>query len=422
VVSPERNDDVTEPSFDLNSQDFKKNPFPTFARLRDTGPIVRVKLPLVGSIWIVTTYESVTTMLRDRENFVMEAQRIGRSRLPGLLNWLPQSFRALSKNMLTTDEPDHRRLRGLVEQAFLRQSVEEMRDRLELLADRQLDHLESKAHESNGTVDLIEHFARPFPLSVISELLGLPDGDRPKFTKFANRLTKATSVATMFAAMPGVWSLTRYFRRQFESCRKNPRPGLISALVAAEQDGQRLTEDELVAMSYLLLLAGHETTVHLLGTGVLALLQHPVQLQKLQGDWSKASAAVDESLRYMSPIQVTKPRYAVRNLELYGQHVKRGDIVMALLASANSDPEEFRNPEEFDVDRVPNRHVGFGTGIHVCLGLKLARAEGAIAYEKLFTRFPDAKLAIPATDLLWTKRIGMRAPSTLPLVLGSRHD
>jgi cytochrome P450 len=254
------------PAFDITSQEFKRNPFPQFARMRDAGPFARVKLPMVGEIYAATTYESVTALLRDQATFVLEPRNAGRKGMPGVFRWMPRSLRLLTRNMLTTDEPDHRLLRGLVEQAFLRQSVDAMRGRLATLAEGYLQQL--ARHGRSEPVDLIEHFARPFPLAVICELLGLPEEDRPVFSQFAGRLTRATSVLTTLSALPGIWRLLQYLRRQFAECRRGPRPGLISALVEAEQDGNRLSEDELLAMSFLLLLAGHETTIHLISGAV----------------------------------------------------------------------------------------------------------------------------------------------------------
>lgn len=405
---------------DLTTQAFKRNPFPTFAQLRETGPLVRTKLPLVGEVWLATTYNSVCQVLRDQSNFVLEPQNAGKKHIAGMQWWMPRMFRILAKNMLTSDEPNHRRLRGLVEQAFLRQSVEAMRDRISSLADRYLDQMEQKAEENNGTVDLNRFFARPFPLVVICELLGLPEEDQPRFSRWAGRLTKAGSLFGILAALPGIWRLLRYFRRQFRECRQAPRPGLISALVEAEDQGDRLSEDELLAMAFLLLLAGHETTVYLISGGILALSEHDGQRAELISDWSRVESAVEETLRYVSPVQMTKPRIASRDVELHGQTIKRGENVIALLASANCDPEQFEEPERFEITRHPNHHVAFGTGIHVCLGLKLARAEAAIAFEKLFTRFPRLKLAVAPSDLQWLPRFGLRAVASLPVQLGAR--
>jgi cytochrome P450 len=188
--------------------------------------------------------------------------------------------------------------------------------------------------------------------------------------------------------------------------------------VTAEQAGDRLDEDELLATTFLLMFAGHETTVHLISSGVLALLDHPDQKAKLTADWSKAGSAVDEAIRFVSPVQMTKPRYASRDLDLHGRSIRRGDVFVPLLAAANSDPARFDHPERFDISRHPNPHLGFGTGIHVCLGMKLARTEAEIAFERIFTRFPDLALSVPSSELAWTKKIGMRSLYALPMIPG----
>lgn len=409
---------MTAPRFDLVSQEFKRDPLPTFARMRELGPLVHARLPLVGDVWLATTYASVKEILRDQATFVREPRNAGKTRMAGMRWWMPRTVLVLSKNMLGRDEPDHRRLRTLVEEAFLRASVEEMRPRIAALADQTLDDWERAAVGGGGSADFIRHFARPFPLAVICELLGLPAEDRPKFTRWAGRLTTATSLLGFAAALPGLRNVQNYLRQEFRKCRERPRPGLISALVSAEQAGDRLDEDELLAMAFLLLFAGHETTVHLISGGVHALLDHPDQKSKLTADWAKAGSAVDEVLRFVSSVQFTKPRYASRDLEFHGQMIRRGEVFMPLLAAANSDPERFELPEKFDIDRSPNPHLSFGAGIHVCLGMKLARAEVEIAFERIFTRFPALGRSVPSSDLEWTKRLGLRALRVLPLSPG----
>ncbi|WP_169314873.1 cytochrome P450 family protein [Rubinisphaera brasiliensis] len=366
---------------------------------------------------MTTTYEATTNVLRDQENFVVEPRNAGRKTIAGFRWWMPRTIKALTSNMLGKDEPDHRRLRRLVESAFVKQSVEEMRPRIASLAEQQLDIMEAQAERNGGRVDFMEHFARPFPLSIIAELLGISDEDRDKFGRWASAFTSVNKASDFVKMIPAIWKINRFLRSQFEQCRKQPRPGMISALVEAEHDGQSLNEEELLAMVFLLLFAGHETTVHLLDIGLFTLLQHPDQKAELLADRSKADAAVDEILRHGSSIQMTKPRYAAHDITLYGQPIKQGEIVVPLLAAANSDPAKFENPEVFDINRSPNPHVAFGTGIHVCLGLKLAKAEVGIALEKLFTRFPDLRLSVPAEEIPWSERIGHRAMKGLPVRL-----
>lgn len=418
MTSPSKAKPVVH-QFDLTSQAFKRDPHSTLAAMREAGPMIRVKLPLIGVCWVATTYESAGAVLKRKDLFLLDPSAIGKSRLPGILAWLPRSFKVLTKNMLTSDEPDHRRLRSLVEEAFLRHSVDELQPDIERLADRFLDEFEAAANANGGEADLLKHFCRDFPLAVICELLGLPDEDRPKFSKWAERITSSTSIAGMLLALPGLWGMFGYLREQFRQCRNQPRPGMISALVEAEHEGRKLSEDELLAMTFLLLFAGHETTTHLISTGLLTLLQHEDQKQKLMADWSKAPAAVDEILRFASTIQMTKPRYPKEDIEFFGQQIEKGEMAIAFLASANTDPAAFENPETLDIDRAPNKHLGFGSGIHICLGLKLARAEVATAFEKLFTRYPNLELATSVPDLKWNARIGVRNLLTLPLQLNN---
>jgi cytochrome P450 len=398
--------------FDLTSQSFMRDPFPTLARLRDAGPVVKVRVPFLGRTWLATTYEAVSAVLKDDTSFVRDPKNAGKKTMAGMRWWMPRTLRVLGENMLGHDDPDHRRLRKLVDQAFNRQSVEGIRQRVGAICDGLLHQL-----PAHGSVDLMESLARPLPLAVICELLGLPEDDRPEFSRWVRGLMSATSLWGVFRSLSDLSRLTAYFRRHFEECRHQPRSGLMTALVQAEQDGHRLSENELLAMAFLLLVAGHETTVHLIGGGVLALLEHPDQKARLMADWSLAPSAVEELLRFVCPVQVSKPRYASRDLECSGQPLQRGEFIMALLASANADPARFEAPERMDVTRAPNPHVAFGSGMHFCLGAQLARVEAQVVLEKLFTRFPALSLAVPAAPLRYTGRFGIRALTALPVQL-----
>jgi cytochrome P450 len=410
---------VQEPpalQFDLRSQAFKENPFPTLARMREHGPVIRVRFPLFGKVWMATTYDAVNDLLRDHQRFVQNPVTAGNRWMGTLLRWLPGALKPLATNMLIRDPPDHRRLRRLVDQAFQRQSVEALRPRLEALADEALDRLAQQAALAPGGVDLLVHFARPFPLAVICEILGLPPQDRPKFTRWALRFsTASTFVGIVRGLITGVSQLMHYVRMEFRRQAKQPRGGLMAALIEAEETGDRLSEDELVAMVFLLLAAGHETTLHQITCSVLTLLDHPQQLRELTADWSLADSAAQELLRYISFAQITKPRYARADTELYGQPIHRGQMLFGCLAAANSDPSVFEAPERLDIHRQPNRHLAFGAGIHVCLGAKLARVETAIALERLFKRFPRLQLAVPRAQIRYSSRPGTRALTALPV-------
>ena len=401
---------------DLTSQAFKRDPFPTLARMRGLGPVIRVRMPLLGKVWMATTYDAVNDLLRDHQRFVQSPATAGNRGMGAIVRWLPRSLKPLATNMLLRDPPDHRRLRSLVDQAFQRQSVEALRPRLEALADEALDRLEAEAARSPGGVDLLAHFARPFPLAVICEILGLPPEDRPMFTRWASQFSTATGfLGIVRGLVTGVRRLLRYARDEFRRQSVQPRGGLMAALIEAEEAGDRLTEDELVAMVFLILAAGHETTLHQIALNVLTLLDHPRQLDELRADRGLADSAAQELLRYVSFAQVSKPRYARADAEFYGRSLRRGQMIFACLAAANSDPAIFEDPERLDIHRQPNRHVAFGTGIHVCLGAALARAETAIALERLFTRFPRLELAIPRSQVRFSARSGTRGLGALPV-------
>ena len=250
--------------FNLLSPEFKADPYPTLRRMREAGPVVRAKFPIIGEVWLVTTHAAVCELLRDDKRFVREGKNAGKRNLVNLEWWLGKIFRAPAQNMLAKDEPDHRRLRSLVEQAFLRRSVDQMRDRIEQITDELIS--EAAAAASGDQLFDFIRFAKQLPLAVICELLGLPAGDREKFTRWADGTTSVNSMWGMLKLLPNMFKISSYFRRQFRACRKEPREGLISLLVQAELAGDSLSEDELTAMAFLLLFAGHVTTVHLLGT------------------------------------------------------------------------------------------------------------------------------------------------------------
>ena len=397
----------------LSALEYRARPFEAFGRLREQGPLVHARLPMLGKIWLVTTYQAVEEVLKNDKLFCRNPRNAGKRKYLAFQLMMPGLFRRLSQNMIGADEPDHRRLRSLVDQAFQRQNISELRPRMEALVDRQLDRVARVAAQNGGEVDLVEHLARPIPLNVICEVLGLPDEDRPKFKAWFASFANIKSFWGIAKVVPGLRKTLRYLRGQFEQVRREPRDGLISALVEAEQAGDQLTDDELQSMVMLLLLAGHETTVHLVSNSVLTVLQLPDVKQTLLGDWTKVEPAVEEMLRYNSPAQFAKPRFVTEDTEFHGQGLSRGETLMPVLASANYDPARFENPTEFQIDRPRNYHLGFGAGPHVCLGLKLARAETQVILERLFTRWPDLQPAFDLSQPDWSRRIGMRSLSTL---------
>jgi cytochrome P450 len=397
---------------DLASQGFARDPFPTYTRLREANPVFETRLPLFGKTWMAASYQAASEVLKDDETFVMEPKKVGKTLFSGILRLLPRILRVFSDNMLRHDNPDHRRLRRLVEQAFSRHTVESMRGRISVLCDGLLDGLAGRE-----TVDLLEAWARPLPVAVICELLGLPEEDRPMFTRWAKTLFRSPTLFGMLLAAPTLFRLQKYLRRQFAQCRRQPRPGLMTALVQAEQDGDTLSEDELLAMAFLLLVAGFETTVHLLSGGTLALLQAPEQKERLVGDWSLLPPAVEELLRFVSPVQMSEPRFVMRDLEFHGRSLGRGDYIVAWLGAANTDPARFPDPDKLDLSRSPNPHVSFGSGMHFCLGAQLARSEAQVGFERLFTRYPKLALAVADSELKYSGNMLLRALVALPVRL-----
>jgi cytochrome P450 len=371
---------------------------------------------MFGKVWIATTYDAVSELLRDHHRFLQSPANAGNRTMGLILRWLPRSLRPLTTQMLIRDEPDHRRLRSLVDQAFQRQSVEALRPRIEAITDELLDDCQSQAASPSG-VDLLVHLCRPLPLAVICELLGLPAEDRPNFTRWAAGFSTASSLWGIAWGLRGLRTLLDYLRDEIKRQTAHPRNGLLAALIQAEEAGDRLSEAELLAMVFLLLAAGHETTLHQIAGSVLALLDHPSELHALASDWSLADSAVQELLRYVSFAQLTKPRYAREDTEFCGYNLRRGQMLFACLATANFDPARFSDPELLDLRREPNRHVAFGVGIHYCLGAKLASVETEIALRRLFTRFPELQLAVAREQIRYLPRFGTRGLACLPIHL-----
>jgi cytochrome P450 len=397
---------------DLASPRFKADPYPFYARLRAEAPVWRTTLPDKRTAWLVTRYEDVAGVLKDDRlaKDTLNAQD-PEQRAEG--PWVPGFLKPLEQNMLDLDDPDHKRLRSLVSKAFTPRLIERLRGRIEAICRELLDVMERK-----GRSELVRDYALPLPATVIAELLGVPAKDQRKFHRWSNRIVSVSSGRDVWRALPAALAFVRYLRKMSERRRVLPEDDLMSALVQAEEAGYRLSEDELLAMSFLLLVAGHETTVNLIASGTLALLEHPDQLEKLEGDSRLIKPAVEELLRYTSPVEIATERYARQDLEISGTTVPRGELVLAVLGSANRDEQQFEDPNTLDLARDPNRHLAFGRGgVHHCLGAPLARMEGQIAISALLQRFPNLHLDIDPGSLRWRRGIFLRGLQRLPLVL-----
>ena len=400
--------------FEFTSQEYLRDPAAHLGKLRAAGPVLQVRFPIVGRTWITTTNELAGRVLKDSETFIMRKD----GRPAGLRWWMPRWVRALAVSMLSMDEPDHTRLRSIVDEAFRRRAILDMEPRIFAIADDFAADL-----FSDGTpADLIERYARRLPLSVICELLGLPAGDRARFIAWANSLTRLTGPISLLRLLAGIGPMKRYLEGRLQAARKTGGEGLIAELVRVEKEGGRISSQEMVAMVFLLLGAGSETTAHLISGSVYELLKAPELRDWLKEDWSRANLAVEEFLRFVSPVQFTKPRFVRKDVELAGVPLKQGDRIMAMLAAANMDPEANPDPEQLDLQRRPNRHLSFGTGIHFCLGHQLARIEGKCALEALFKRWPQLELATPTDTIRWRQRPGLRAIEKLPVTPGARSS
>jgi cytochrome P450 PksS len=394
---------------DISSQTYFRNPVAEIARLRSAGPVVEVEFPLVGKVWATTTQAMADRVLKDTATFTMRRDDGG---VAGMRWWMPALVGTLTNHMLSMDEPDHARLRGVVDEAFRRRAILDMEPRILALA----ESLANELFADGSPADLVARYARKLPLAVICELLGLPLADQVKFTAWAGRFTRLTGTAGLLTAIPGMIAMKRYLRRRLAAARREGGTGLIAELVRVERDGGQISEDELVAMIFLLLFAGHETTTHLISGSVFELLKNPGLRDWLEADWSRANLAVEEFLRFVSPVQFTKPRFVRKDVDLGGVRLRKGDRIMPMLAAANLDPQANAHPEKLDLERRPNRHVAFGTGIHFCLGHQLARIEGACALKALFRRWPKLALGIDESEIRWRPRAGFHAIERLPVV------
>ena len=393
----------------LYGQEFKADPFPIYARLREDDPICyHVGITGENPLWFVSRYEDVQTVLREHKRFVKNWRN---TRTPEELAKLqPESELAqlLDHHMLNADGEDHTRLRSLVNKVFTTKMINQQRQQIQSIADRLIDDV-----VAHGEMDLIDDFAFPLPIVVIAQILGIPPEDRDRFRAWSNAfVTPTLSEAEWQEAAVLLTQFVAYLRQLFDERRRTPKDDLITGLLHAEEDGQRLSEQELFAMVILLITAGHETTVNLIGNAMRALFAHPDQMTKLRDDPSLIGNAVEEFLRYDGPVDRATMRFAAEDTDLGGFTIRRGEPIVPLLISANRDPRAFDNPDDLDITRPPSKHLGFGFGVHYCVGAPLARMEGAIAINTLLRRLPNLRLAAEVSTLEW---------SIVPLFHGTFH-
>jgi cytochrome P450 len=397
--------------YDLYSDGFRAQTYSTFASMRAEDPVVgQPGFDGETPIWFVTRHEDVVAVLLDDERFVRDwALAADPAELEAWTSSMPEAMQFTEQHMLNRDGDDHRRLRRLVTKAFTPRMVEQLRPRMQEIADELLD-----AVEARGEMDLVDDYAFPLPITVIAELLGIPAADRDRFRRWSNAVVTPPVGAEELAETGALLGeFVGYLRELFERRASDPGDDLISALLQVRDGGDALTEQELFSMVVLLIVAGHETTVNLIANAVLALLEHPESLHELRRDPARIPAAIEECLRYDGPVERALTRWAAVDVELGGQTIPRGELVVAVLGSANRDPERFADPDLFDLAREDTKHLAFGRGSHYCLGAPLARLEGEIALETLLRRLPGLHLAVARDDLRWRRTPLFRSLSSL---------
>ncbi|AJF65550.1 cytochrome P450 family protein [Streptomyces vietnamensis] len=402
------------PAPDLFTWEFASDPYPAYAWLREHAPVHRTTLPSGVEAWLVTRYADARQALADQRLSKNPVHHVepGKTGIPG------ERSAGLMTHLLNIDPPDHTRLRRLVSKAFTPRRVAEFTPRVQELTDRLIDSFVER-----GSADLIHEFAFPLPIYAICDLLGVPAEDQDDFRDWAGMMIRhgggpRGGVARSVKKMRGY--LAELIHRKREGLRQEGADDLISGLIKASDHGEHLTENEAAAMAFILLFAGFETTVNLIGNGVYQLLRHPEERARLQaslaaGETGLLETGVEELLRYDGPVEMATWRYATRALTIGGQEIPAGDPVLVVLAAADRDPERFEGPDTLDLARRDNQHLGYGHGIHYCLGAPLARLEGQTALATLLTRLPDLRLAADPAELRWRGGLIMRGLRTLPV-------
>ena len=390
----------------------RANPQAIYEQMRQTDPIYPYTGEHTGNtFWFFTRYEDVVAVLKD-QRFIMDIRKNlpeehARRFLRDDDDPSAPMWEAIDRHMLNLDAPDHTRLRALVHKGFTPKYVRDLQPRIQEITDDLLDKMTGKAEG-----DLIADFAYPLPITVIAEMLGVHPEKRDKFREWTQAIIFGLSEEMSLAA---VMEFVQYINELIEERRAEDKGDILSALIRANEEGDTLDHMELLSMVFLLLVAGHETTVNLIANGTLALMQHPDQFEKLKNDPSLIHSAVEEMLRFNGPVETPTWRWASEDIEVSGVVIPQGDVVMPSLLGANRDPDVFENPNVFDITRTPNPHVAFGQGIHYCLGAPLARLEGTIALSALVTRFPDLRLNTSVDKLEWNGSLLIHGMKALPV-------
>ncbi len=385
----------TQVNYDLYSQDYSRHAYEIFTHIRQENPVFQQPgLDGHTPIWFLSRFEDVEAMLKDDRHFTLDYRRVfDPEQIPEMRG--SQTMQMVNNHLLTKDGEDHRRLRSLVTQAFTPRRISNMRPLIQSIADGLLDQV-----EKNGQMDLVDAYAFPLPITVIAALLGIPAEDRNTFRAWSDIFVRpAIDEESQARFMQMAMAFVAYLSNLFKERQKDPKDDLISALLQAEEAGDRLSTEELFSMVVLLIVAGHETTVTLIGNASVALLTHPETTERLRQHPEQMPQALEEFLRYDPPVDRAITRIVTGEVALGGHTFQRGDLVIALLGSANRDEAHFSQPDELDIERDAHSHIAFGRGVHYCLGAPLARLEGEIALNTLLRRLPGLRLGVPADQL-----------------------
>lgn len=394
----------------LTSDAYCQDPYPAYRRLLAEAPVFWSE---GWNAWVISSFDDVQTSLRDAKNFSSAG------RMPLLTGGMAEATRQemqmlephFTQGLIHTDPPDHTRLRGLVNKAFTSRAVERLRPQIEALVDEMLDQVADR-----GEMEVVRDLAYPLPATVIALMLGAPPEDRDRFKQWSDDIValQESDLApeTVRQARHSIEEMKLFLADLLRQRRAKPEDDLLSNLAAVEEDGRALTTDELLATCVTLLIAGHETTTSLIASGLLTLLRHPDQLAQLRRDPELIGPAIEEIVRYESPIQRDFRRVAT-DIEFGGHPMRAGSLVFQMLGAANRDPKYFSDPDRFDINREKRRHLAFGYGIHFCVGAPLARLEGPIAIMAVLRRMPD--LALATDDIVWQGKRSFRCPTAVPV-------
>ncbi|MCC2507654.1 MULTISPECIES: cytochrome P450 family protein [Bacillus cereus group] len=398
-----------EDGINLASAQFKEDAYEIYKESRKKQPILFVNQVEIGKEWLITRYEDALPLLKDNR-LKKDWTNVFSQDIKNMYLSVDNSDH-LTTHMLNSDPPNHSRLRSLVQKAFTPKMIAQLDKRIERIADDLISDIERK-----GTLNLVDDYSFPLPIIVISEMLGIPKEDQAKFRIWSHAVIASPETPEEIKETEKQLSeFITYLQYLVDIKRKEPKEDLVSALILAESEGHKLSARELYSMIMLLIVAGHETTVNLITNTVLALLENPNQLQLLKENPKLIDAAIEEGLRYYSPVEVTTARWAAEPFQIHDRTIEKGDMVVIALASANRDETVFENPEVFDITRENNRHIAFGHGSHFCLGAPLARLEAKIAITTLFNRMPELQIKGNREEIKWQGNYLMRSLEELPL-------